>query len=278
MNAIIEQCISDNPLDETSLEEMEDQLDNRFGFSFNNEKHAAAVLYQMIKHFERKGYEPVNIAFNLGAASSFDDCLDNFLNNFVEPIVVYIQDNLEHKSFILYLLLRYKMRTEWFLRENLYNQYKSATSNYEQIFEDDLRLFLFDQGVDYPFSTPSSASGRADIVSQLDSKDPLVLEIKVFDKEKSYTKKRIVNGFTQVVKYANDYHKDTGYLVVFNLDNVEIVINKNEPEKQLPTVVHFNNKTYHIIIINLKREASASKLGQLKTEIIHESELYEQLV
>jgi hypothetical protein len=165
------------------------------------------------------------------------------------------------------------LRTEWFTRKALLYDYKSADKNYEELLEEDLRLFLFDQGIDYPFSTPKSASGRADIVSLINTEDPLVLEIKIYDSAKGYKKERIQSGFAQIVKYAQDYHKETGYLVIFNMDNLEIEIEGKEADNKWPNRYIFNGKTYYIIFVNMNNEVSASKQGILKKETIPFDEL-----
>ena len=171
------------------------------------------------------------------------------------------------------LLEKYKRRTEWFTKGLLNTEYLNATKNYEQIFEDDLRLFLFDQGIDYPFSTPLSSSGRADIVGEIDTNDPLVVEIKIFDREKGYGKGRIKDGFSQIVKYANDYNKDVGYLVIFNLDKAVIDLKFTESGKFFPPSITHNHKTFYFIMINVAFQESASKIGTIESIVITEDEL-----
>jgi hypothetical protein len=141
-----------------------------------------------------------------------------FVHDFILPITNYLHDKLNKSSSTMYLLEKYKKRTEWFNKNILFEKYKSAEKEYEQIFEDDLRLFLFDQGIDYPFSTPKSTSGRADLIGAIDTSDPLIIEIKIFDRGKKYEINRIVKGLTQIKDYTNDYNKDFGYLVIFNLE------------------------------------------------------------
>lgn len=236
---------------------------------FSEEDERNAFHYQFCKWLitEKKDFRYF-YAFGNG-----DEGVSYFKDNIIEPLINYVHDKLDEVSNVLYILEKYKLRTEWFTKSELVQKYNDATRSYEQILEDNLRLYLYDHGVDYPFSTPKSASGRADIVSLLDTEDPLVLEIKIYDSSKGYKKDRIISGFTQIVKYANDYHKDTGYLVVFNMDNIEIEIENKEQDKTWPNRLIFNGKTYYVIIINMNNEVSASKLGKLKTESISFAEL-----
>lgn len=178
-------------------------------------------------------------------------------------MVNYIHDELDSSNGILYLLEKYKRRTEWFLAAKLENKYKTAAPSYEQVFEDDLRMYLFDQGIDYPFSTPASSSGRADIIGLIETNDPLILEIKIFDKQRSYGKPRISSGFAQIVRYARDYNKPVGYLVIYNLDKVEIHIETERKDKTFPYRIEFAGKIFYIIIVNLNFGTSSSKLKKL---------------
>lgn len=136
-----------------------------------------------------------------------------------------------------------------------------------------MRLFLFDQGIDYPFSTPTSASGRADIIGEIETDDPLVVEIKIFDRSKSYGKERIKDGFNQIVKYANDYNKDVGYLVIFNMDKAELNFNFTDNSNIFPPSIQFNNKIFYFVVINSANNETASKSGTIQEIEITEKEL-----
>jgi len=279
MSSILQTALSNYPLTTEQLNEYHDAIfDNGSGneLSFSNEEHAAAVIYKLHNMFAEKNYDGRVLCQNLGGGD-FQESLQGFLDNYIEPVVNYIHDELDEANFVLYLLEKYKKRTEWFLHKNLIEKYRLATNSYEQIFEDDLRLYLFDQGIDNPFSTPKSTSGRADIIGLIDTKDPLILEIKIYDSSKSYRKNRVIEGFAQIVKYSNDYNKNVGYLVIFNIDNVEIEIRSEDADKNFPNKVLFNNKVYYILFINLNFETSASKTGTIKVEIITKEELIREI-
>jgi len=136
-----------------------------------------------------------------------------------------------------------------------------------------LREFLFDQGINFPFSTPGSPSGAADIVGSIDTNNPIIIEVKVIDKEKSYGKSRILDGFQQVVRYTNNYNKDLGYLVLFNLDKTHINFRFIKETKKFPPMLTFNNRTYFFVVIDLYYEESASKMGSVETIDVTEEEL-----
>jgi len=211
------------------------------------------VLEALITQHGIAGFRDVYIFHRKG------DSLGGKTDNLVRPIVNYLYDRLDKSSSVLFLLEKYKRRTEWFMRDSLRDRYRSAqASAYEKILDEDLRLFLFDQGVDYPFSAPNSPSGRADIVGSIDTNDPLVVEVKVLDKERQYGKDRVRKGFNQVVKYTNDFGKDVGYLVIFNLDDAEVSFAFDEQQNRFPPIMTLNHKRFYFIVVNLADFSAAS--------------------
>lgn len=257
----IEDIIQEYPLTQEELDKWFEQY-SYDRTEYQNKKHKLSYLIHTYRYFYDKGEAPTYYYLFGGKPKENNQ---GFLDRIITPVVDYLHESLDDINSLLYLLEKYKLRTEWFIKDILKEKYKTAKNKqYEQVFEDDIRLYLFDQGIDYPFSTPKSVSGRADVVSLVNTEDPLVMEIKIVDAEKGYGKERIINGFTQIVKYANDYHKNIGYLVVFNLDNTEIEVENKEPDNKFPNRVIFNGKTYYIIVVNLNYDVSASNQKNLK--------------
>lgn len=274
LSGLLQEAVLQYPYTEEQLNSIVESHD--YGppqLAFENGIQHASYCYQVLKHFI-KMWDSYNLhRYDTFARNNFEDTKRDIVEDFVAPILYYFHDKLDKSSSVIYLLEKYKRRTEWFTFGELLAKYTSAEKNYEQIFEDDLRLFLFDQGIDYPFSTPKSTSGRSDIIGSIDTEDPIVIEIKIFDRAKGYGKHRIVEGFSQIIKYANDYHKDVGYLVVFNTDKAELDFTLNETTKIFPPMVVLNNKTYFIITINLYGGQPASKIGATEVITISETEL-----
>ena len=258
-------------------------FENQF---FSNEKERSIYHYSFLEMivdelFHQEGqniYESSHIFQNKRQGSEFRDFFpQDFTKQYVDPLVNYILDRIDKGSAILCVLEKYKKRCEWFQQEDIRKLYDSSEHQQEAVLDRDFRRYLFDQGIDYPFSTPSSASGRADVVGLLETEDPLVLEVKIFDrtKTKSYGKNRIIDGFTQIVNYANDYNKPIGYLLVFNMDTAEVEIVTNQKDKSWPTKIVFAGKTYFIIFVNIPPlgTPSASKKGRLKKVTLMEDDL-----
>jgi len=189
-----------------------------------------------------------------------------FFTHVLEPISDYILEKISDGSNIMYLLQKFKAHTEWFEKENMYQVYQDNKTERkgEQILDKNLRKFLFENGVDYPFSQPSSPSGVADVVAGLESNDPLVLEIKIFDPDNGYDVSYVKQGITQIVSYSADYNKPIGYLVIFNVSPYEM---KFTFANSYPIKIEINGKTFFIIEIDLFPRESASKRKDKSKEV-----------
>lgn len=171
--------------------------------------------------------------------------------DFVVPLCGYLLDQIGYSSLVLYLLWRYKRWAEWFEDERLRDIYKAKG---EDGLDRNLRRFLFESGIDYPQSKPRSPRGEADVVAGLETDDPLVLEIKIWDSEKGYKEDRVRDGLRQVVDYADKYGKDTGYVAVFNLDRDPLLFVGGEGGDGLPARLERGSRTYHFIAINIAEQ------------------------
>jgi len=197
------------------------------------------------------------------------DQVDDFNEKYLMPFHQYIDERIDDFNSTLYLLQKYKYACEWFERYRLYNQYKGNESRGEANLDKDLRRFLFLQGIEYPFSSPLSASGRADVIAELDTEHPLVLEIKIFDLDKNYDKSYIRKGFRQAYYYANDYNEPVGYLFIFKTCERDLVFNLKE--NVIPRKVIFGDKTIFIVQSDIFiHKKSASERKKLDPYVIDE--------
>lgn len=185
------------------------------------------------------------------------------------PFYEYLDEHIEDYGIIIYLLQRFKFRTEIFDREYIYKLYESDPKRSESLLDREVRKFLFDQGIDYPLSTPLSSSGRTDIVADLHTEDPLVLEIKILDLDREYDKAYIRKGFRQIYDYTNDYNKNVGYLLIFNASEVDLNFNLKSKSE---TRIELDEKTFYIVVVDIYPDTvPSSKKGKLKLYTIEES-------
>lgn len=217
----------------------------------------------------------LNYSINISSESNLTSQLRAFVEMFVDPLVTYLEDRLEDGSSILGILERYKKRTEWFHRRQLFELYRSDTTRGESSLDAHLREYLVDQGISYPFSQPTSPSGDADIVANLDSTDPLALEVKIFGGPNEYDRAYIRKGFAQAYRYAVDYNLPAGYLAVFNLSD-KLLLFETEGQKRWPPSVHLAGKTVFLIAIDTNPDMpKASKDKTLGRTVITEAYLLE---
>lgn len=253
---------------EKTLEHWNRQLRRYKGISFQNRAEAAVYYFNVMNSYVTPGKDLWNLQYTIIGSDNFEEQKQILVDEFIRPITNFLEDQLDEGSSVLYLLEKYKLRTENFLAKELRTKYQHAPNKgYEQVLDDDLRLYLFDQGIDNPFSTPKSASGRADIVSGINTSDPLILEIKVFDSGRQYGKDRIRDGFNQALKYSRDYNKNVAYVAVFVLDDVEIELTAAEDAKNWPHRISYNNCYFHFVFIYLNQDTTASKSKTKKVTV-----------
>lgn len=173
----------------------------------------------------------------------------------VGKIILYIKSQLKDVHYSLYLLNRYKMCSEVFKKDKLNEIYLVNSKESEIVLQDNLRLFLFEQGVEYPFSCAELKVGKTDVYAQISTNDCMLTEVKILDSNRGYRINRLIDGFSQLVKYVNELQISVGYLVVFNFDDsLPIIVTETGDN-----VIILNDKTYHIIFVNLYNVESASK-------------------
>ena len=225
-----------------------------------SEEGRAKVCHGILKRLNGNG-EWLRWCRLFSSETKYDAMFRDLTESVVDPFVNFLHDQIDESGNVLYVIERFKLKAEWFGRRALYDIYLEDTSRGEARLDLELRAALFDGGIDYPFSQPSSPSGKADIVALLGSNDPLVLEVKVFDPSKSRGTNHLRQGFHQVLRYANDYNQSLGYLVIFNSSENQLVISHEEsPETEFPLRVSYAGKTLFLITIDIHPDIdSASK-------------------
>jgi hypothetical protein len=219
----------------------------------------------------------VSFAYKVSGASNFDDAVNEMSSALIEPLISYLQEQLAVESDVLYLLARYRRRVEWFERTRLFQEFERDPQRGEASYDQDLRRFLFEEGIDYPFSKPASASGEADVVAGLDSDDPLVLDVKIYDGDArgpAYLSK----GIRQLVQYAHDYGKVAGHLVIENVTVEDLELPTDEPGREWPPLLRVAGVTLFLVAIRARPPlATASKLGRAAPRRITREQLVNEL-
>jgi hypothetical protein len=203
----------------------------------------------------------LNFRHGVTSASNLNEAARAITETLVAPLFDYLTERIGNESSVLYLIERYVRRVEWFDRAELYEKYKANTRQGEKVYDDDLRRFLFEQGINMPFSQAKSAAGLSDVVSELDTDDPLICEVKLFDTD-NHPKRGIGSGVNQVVQYAHDYRKNAAYLVIINLSGRALELPTDGDEKAWPRYIDLEGVRVHLVVIRALPVESASKLGK----------------
>lgn len=230
------------------------------------------VLLRVVEHMVGGQIDPVSLGQLMTYSRNFDEGVDRVTEEVVLPLVNYLLAQLGTESEMLHHLDRFKRQVEWFDREPLFGQYENNTKKGEEVYDTALRRFLFNQGIDYPFSQPQSASGKADVIAGVESDDPLVCEVKLFDGD-NYGVSYLAKGVNQVVRYAHDYGKAVGHLVVMNLSDQKLMLPTDGPEGSSPPRLVAQGVTVFMVVVQCKPLPSASKEGKSRVVEVNKDQL-----
>lgn len=237
-----------------------------------SEAERAKFFYLILSDCIADSERPIRWAHRFSNERQLDAMLQDFNEAVLDPLVSYLHERIEDSGNLLYVLERFKMKVEWFRAQEYYELYEAGG---EAALNLALRESLFDGGVEYPFSESVSPSGKTDVLS-LDSEDPLVLEVKVFDGQSRHARD-VSQGFHQLTRYAHDYNQSVGYLVVFNCSDKPLVLPSDQPSDQLefpPRILHEGN-TYFLLPIDIgPNRPSASKEKPVDRQVVTREMLF----
>ena len=265
--SLLETLVAGTPLD---FEQWVSEQDHRTVQFPDTEEGRAKVCLGILRRCDEDegGHEWISWARAFSSESQYDAMLRDFSEAVADPLVNFLHDRIDDAGSVLYLIEHFKLRAEWFDRQELYDLYQGRTAIGEASLDQKFRRALFDGGVDYPFSQPSSPSGRADVVALLGSDDPLVLEIKVFDPERGRGKSHLRQGFHQVLRYASDYNQSLGYLVIFNCSDKRLVVSsRDDTEYETPTRITFAGKTFFVTTIDVHPDTPTASVENPSSRI-----------
>lgn len=218
----------------------------------------AKVAWHLLTRWAEGPEDPKNLAVAVSSERNFNAALRDLTQAVVEPFVEYLQEQLGGECDVLYLLERYKRRVEWFEQERLYEAFEADPSHGEAQYDKDLRRFLFEQGIDYPFSQPASPSGKADVVGGLEADDPLVCEVKLFD-DKGRGVPYLSRGLNQAVRYAHDYGKTSAYLAIFNMTERPLHLPSDGAREEWPARLELAGVTVFLVPVQARPLQAASR-------------------
>lgn len=238
-------------------------------FPRNSEDYASLSLSLLEKCLDDEDLA-WQIGFQISCDGNPDSATLKFMEYFAKPLYEYIDERIEDGNLILYFLNKFKVRSEWFRKNELMDIYESNPTKGEDNLTSELRLFLFDHGLEYHFSEPKTPSGRPDLVFGNEN-NPVPLEVKLFNPNANYKESYIRKGFHQSFRYAQDYNQPVGYYLIFNLSDYDLKFDSKDQDGQIK--VQYGDKIIFIVVINLFENESASKKGKMKPYLIKEDYL-----
>jgi hypothetical protein len=201
------------------------------------------------------------------SSGGFQEMCSDFFGQILVPLSAYIDERIDDGDLMLYTLSRYQRECTWFDANVLGELAEKAESNkLEEVMDHNLRSWLFREGIDYPFSTPKSPSGRADVVVW-QGEEPLAIEVKVYD-GKNRDLGHVSQGLWQAQRYAHDYGKPFGYLVVFNTSPHLLSFENNVAPDGPPCIVVGGLNVFAIVVNIGTDRASASKEKPIETKVV----------
>lgn len=238
----------------------------------DTESERAKVLVWLTRQFVEKKLHPEAFGHYVSFESNSDAVLKAVTDRVFRPLVEHLQDRLSEELDSIYVLDRYKKRLEWFEQDRLFQAFKADTAHGEEIYDKDLRRALFEEGIDNPFSKPRSASGEADVVAGLETDDPFVCELKLYDAA-SYNVAYVAKGLKQALRYARDYNKHAAFLVTINLSDEVLQLPTDDPGKPWPPRLHVGEHVVYLVVVQGKPLPTASARGKAKVRVVSRDEM-----
>ncbi|MGB8379654.1 MAG: hypothetical protein WCG47_00170 [Dermatophilaceae bacterium] len=240
----------------------------RFSWTSKSEAGRARLAWAIINavaDYPQPDRAVITYRNRLGSSGNLNDNARELVERIYQPFFDYLIDHVAAESSVLFILDRFVRNVEWFIRDRLYAAYAADTPNGEAIYDRALRQFLFSEGINMPYSQVKSASGVSDVLSDLESEDPLVCEVKLFTDDK----RSIAGGLHHAVLYAQDYSKTSAYLVIMNLSGRPLQLPTDGNDKQTPRYLDVSGvRVYLIPIRALPPATSASKAGKASPVVI----------
>lgn len=250
-----------------------------FRWPSQTEAGRATLIWHLMKRMaaeHRDGIDGPRIvltyAHAVSSESNVTDRWREFAERIVRPLFDYLDERIGAESSVLYTLERYIRRVEWFERDDLYQRYLADRKNGEGIYNRDLRKFLFGEGINMPFSEAKSASGLSDVLTGIDTDDPFIGEVKLFDAD-NHGKRELATGVNQATQYAQDWSKTTGYLVTINLSGRPLEFPTEGPKGIWPPYVELSGVRVYLVTVRALPTPTASQQGKPRPVVITREDL-----
>lgn len=209
------------------------------------------------------------------------EALDRFRVYFIEPLYLYLREQLEDQRIVLALLMRYKQKCEIFQKETLLSlvgksgrEDEAAMRQKEKKLEIQLYEYLHDQG--WSFNLAPKSAGEVDLLTdQLPGPGQLYLEARIYHALTS--KQYLAEGINQLYQHLRDNQQPSGYFVIYNLSRKTLSFNLPDSDALTPHLT-CGNKTIFLITIDIpETKAATSRSGAAQTIVFSQKDLTSHL-
>lgn len=135
---------------------------------------------------------------------NIDDMVQRFADEAFTPLFEWLAEQLQYRSSAVHTLRRYVYLTERFNRVDLGAQFSKRSETGEELYNDELQKFLFQDAHYVTYAKPRSATGGPDLIGELEGEDPMVMDGTLYKGGVAY----VAKGVRQVYEYAQDYGKN----------------------------------------------------------------------
>lgn len=232
----------------------------RWSWPTKTESGRAVFIWELLQHISASSEPMQNFLFVFSSSGKIDEAARDFAEQGVQPLIDYLSEQIGDCSSVLYTLERYVRQIEWFDRERLHGEFIN-TRRGEEVYDRHLREFLFREGFNMPYSQQRSPSGLSDVLSDLESDDALVCELKLYDGINRDIA-HLASGVTQALQYALDHNKHIAHLVIINLTARLLVLPSDGPENAKPPYLDAPDVRVYLTQVRGLPRDSASRQGK----------------
>jgi hypothetical protein len=254
-------------------------LGRTFRWPSQTEEGRAALIWHLMRQIAAEDLDGtdgtrmvINYARPVSSGTNITDMWREFAERILRPLFDHLDERVGAESSILYTLERYIRRVEWFERDDLHRRYEADRQTGEEVYNRDLRKFLFSEGVNMPFTQAKSASGLSDVLTDLDTEDPFIGEVKLFDAG-NHGKRELATGVNQATAYAQDWKKNTGYLIIINLSGRPLELPTDGSKGTWPPYLDHGGIRVYLIAVRALPTPTASKQGKPQPVVITREDL-----
>ncbi|CBW25684.1 hypothetical protein BMS_0782 [Halobacteriovorax marinus SJ] len=208
--------------------------------------------------------------------SNIDEMLEDVNTYWLNYLYEFLDESIDNRNSILFVLKKYKQNAEWFRKKRLLNIANDGAV-YGKKGEKGLALDLYESihndGIDFTIE-PSSASGEVDLIANQSGEERVVLDAKYIGEGESSSqiKTKVVKAFRQVHDYCNDYNTSNGYILFYI--NAEVALDIESDELDGFRVVNLNGRALFFINVDIyENEKSASQRKALERVSIVKTDL-----